>query len=224
MTPLNLVGSSAKFRALPGSVDLVAPVNSAVLIQGETGTCKEVIAQAIHVANSKRRNRFVARRFGLRVLLSAATAAVRPTTTKIRNYTRHRKPGVRDSAYFQGDTVGSFFASMKIGMDRRLCRYRGRAWKRIDVLKIQRTANGATVIALSGRMETEHIVELEKLLEAEPSGRRIVLDLKHLILAGQSEIDFFAQCEGRGVTLANCAPYIREWITNQRNGKQSNDF
>ena len=92
------------------------------------------------------------------------------------------------------------------------------------MLKIQRSANGVTVIALSGRMEKEHIVELEKLLEAEPPGRPIVLDLKHLTLAGQSEIDFFAQCEGRGVALANCAPYIREWVTNQRNGRQSNDF
>ena len=92
------------------------------------------------------------------------------------------------------------------------------------MLKIQRSGNGATVIALSGRMENEHIGELEKILEAEPPGRRIVLDLKHLTLAGQSEIDFFAQCEGRGVTLTNCAPYIREWISNQRNGRQSNDF
>jgi hypothetical protein len=92
------------------------------------------------------------------------------------------------------------------------------------VLKIQKTANGVTVIALSGRMEAEHIVELEKLLEAEPPGRRIVLDLKHLTLAGQTEIDFFAQWEERGVTLANGAPYIREWITKQRNGKQSGDF
>jgi hypothetical protein len=92
------------------------------------------------------------------------------------------------------------------------------------VLKIQRTGNGKTVIALSGRIETEHILELERLLEAEPPGRRIVLDLKHLTLAGQSEIDFFAQCEERGVKLANCAPYIREWITNQRNGKNSNEF
>jgi hypothetical protein len=92
------------------------------------------------------------------------------------------------------------------------------------VLKIQRTGNGATVIVLSGRMETEHIAELEKLLEAEPPGRRIVLDLKNLTLAGQSEIDFFVESEGRGVTLANCPPYIREWITNQRKGRQSDDF
>ena len=92
------------------------------------------------------------------------------------------------------------------------------------MLKIQRTGNGVTVIALSGRMEPEHIAELEKLLEAEPPGRRIVLDLKALTLAGQSEINFFAQCEGRGVTLANCAPYIREWITKQGDGRPSNDL
>ena len=92
------------------------------------------------------------------------------------------------------------------------------------MLKIQKRGNGATVIALSGRMGEEHIGELEKLLEAEPPGRLITLDLKNLTLAGQSEIDFFVECEDRGVTLANCPQYIREWITNQRSEKQSNDF
>src|ERR1700724_3190297 len=59
MATLNLVGSSAKFRALLDNVDLVAPVDSAVLIQGETGTGKELIARAIHEASPRRRNRFV---------------------------------------------------------------------------------------------------------------------------------------------------------------------
>src|SRR3984893_13640142 len=39
---------------------MVAPVDSAVLVRGETGTGKEVIAQAIHEASPRRRNRFVA--------------------------------------------------------------------------------------------------------------------------------------------------------------------
>jgi formate hydrogenlyase transcriptional activator len=39
---------------------MVAPVDSAVLVQGETGTGKEVIAQAIHDASPRRQNRFVA--------------------------------------------------------------------------------------------------------------------------------------------------------------------
>jgi len=60
MATVDLIGSSAKFRALLDKVDIVAPVNSAVLIQGETGTGKEVIARAIHEASPRRQNRFVA--------------------------------------------------------------------------------------------------------------------------------------------------------------------
>jgi formate hydrogenlyase transcriptional activator len=41
-------------------VDKIAPVDSAVLIQGETGTGKEVIARAIHEASPRRNQRFVA--------------------------------------------------------------------------------------------------------------------------------------------------------------------
>ena len=60
MTTLDLIGSSPKFRALLNLIDLVAPVDSAVLIQGETGTGKEVIARAIHEASPRRNQRFVA--------------------------------------------------------------------------------------------------------------------------------------------------------------------
>jgi formate hydrogenlyase transcriptional activator len=60
MTTLDLIGSSPKFRALMTEVTRVAPVDSAVLIQGETGTGKEVIARAIHDAGPRRNQRFVA--------------------------------------------------------------------------------------------------------------------------------------------------------------------
>src|SRR5579871_3889067 len=60
MTSLDLIGSSPKFRALLAEVERVAPVDSAVLIQGETGTGKEVIARAIHEASPRRNHRFVA--------------------------------------------------------------------------------------------------------------------------------------------------------------------
>src|SRR5580700_5350682 len=60
MTNLDLIGSSPKFRALTTEVARVAPVDSAVLIQGETGTGKEVIARAIHEASPRRDQRFVA--------------------------------------------------------------------------------------------------------------------------------------------------------------------
>jgi formate hydrogenlyase transcriptional activator len=56
----NLIGSSPKFRALLDEINMVGPVDSAVLLQGETGTGKEVVAKAIHDASPRRQNRFVA--------------------------------------------------------------------------------------------------------------------------------------------------------------------
>ncbi|HUB81636.1 MAG TPA: sigma 54-interacting transcriptional regulator [Bryobacteraceae bacterium] len=60
MAILDLIGSSPKFRAVLDQVNTVASANCTVLIQGETGTGKEVIAQAIHDASPRRKNRFVA--------------------------------------------------------------------------------------------------------------------------------------------------------------------
>jgi formate hydrogenlyase transcriptional activator len=60
MATLDLIGSSAKFRTVLERVEMVAPVDSAVMLQGESGTGKEVIAQAIHQASPRRHSRFVA--------------------------------------------------------------------------------------------------------------------------------------------------------------------
>jgi transcriptional regulator with GAF, ATPase, and Fis domain len=47
MATIDLIGSSPKFRTLLTDLERIAPVDSAVLIEGETGTGKEVIARAI---------------------------------------------------------------------------------------------------------------------------------------------------------------------------------
>src|ERR1700678_3745159 len=60
MATFDLIGCSAKFQALVDQINMVAPVDSAVLVQGETGTGKEVVAQAIHEASLRSKNRFVA--------------------------------------------------------------------------------------------------------------------------------------------------------------------
>ena len=60
MAITDLIGSSPKFRALLEEIDMVAPVDSAVLVRGETGTGKEVVAQAIHDASPRRKQPFVA--------------------------------------------------------------------------------------------------------------------------------------------------------------------
>jgi formate hydrogenlyase transcriptional activator len=55
-----LIGTSPRFRAVIEDVHTVAPVDCTVLLRGETGTGKEVVAQAIHDASPRRRHPFVA--------------------------------------------------------------------------------------------------------------------------------------------------------------------
>jgi len=86
------------------------------------------------------------------------------------------------------------------------------------MLRIQRAANGDVVFTLSGRMDAENVAELETLLETEPTGRRIVLDLKDLTLVDRDAVSFLERCEADSVKLKNCPAYIREWITRERHG------
>ena len=54
-----IVGSSPALRAVLDQVRMVAPTGSTVLIAGETGTGKELIARAIHVHSERRHRPFV---------------------------------------------------------------------------------------------------------------------------------------------------------------------
>jgi len=59
MAIVDLIGSSARFQAVLEDVHVVAGADCSVLIQGETGTGKEVIAHAIHDASPRQRGPFV---------------------------------------------------------------------------------------------------------------------------------------------------------------------
>lgn len=54
-----IIGKSAALRRVLKQVETVAPTNSNVLIFGETGTGKELIARAIHELSPRRANTFV---------------------------------------------------------------------------------------------------------------------------------------------------------------------
>ncbi|HVA95128.1 MAG TPA: sigma 54-interacting transcriptional regulator [Candidatus Dormibacteraeota bacterium] len=54
-----IVGESTALRLVLKDVETVAPTNSTVLIQGETGTGKELIARAIHSLSPRRERTFV---------------------------------------------------------------------------------------------------------------------------------------------------------------------
>jgi transcriptional regulator with PAS, ATPase and Fis domain len=54
-----IVGASPTMRELYSLVDRIAPSDASVLIQGENGTGKELVARAIHVGSERRDHRFV---------------------------------------------------------------------------------------------------------------------------------------------------------------------
>jgi formate hydrogenlyase transcriptional activator len=54
-----IVGESAALQRLLKQVEIVAPTDSAVLILGETGTGKELIARALHNLSARREHTFV---------------------------------------------------------------------------------------------------------------------------------------------------------------------
>jgi formate hydrogenlyase transcriptional activator len=60
MTKGALIGCSPQFQSLLEEINIVAPLDSSVLIQGETGTGKEVVAHEIHRRSRRSNAPFVA--------------------------------------------------------------------------------------------------------------------------------------------------------------------
>ena len=55
----NMVGESPGFQRVLNAIQVVAPTEAAVLIEGETGTGKELVAHAIHDRSSRSRRSFI---------------------------------------------------------------------------------------------------------------------------------------------------------------------
>jgi transcriptional regulator with GAF, ATPase, and Fis domain len=56
---VDLIGTSSRFRALLNAIGMVGAVDSVVLVQGETGTGKELVARAIHKRSQRAGRAFV---------------------------------------------------------------------------------------------------------------------------------------------------------------------
>jgi two-component system, NtrC family, response regulator PilR len=56
----SMVGKSGSMRALFQLIETIAPTTATVLIEGETGTGKEMVARAVHQTSPRHRARFVA--------------------------------------------------------------------------------------------------------------------------------------------------------------------
>jgi DNA-binding NtrC family response regulator len=55
----NMIGQSESFRRLLRDIEVVAPTDAAVLIEGETGTGKELIARAVHEQSARSKRPFI---------------------------------------------------------------------------------------------------------------------------------------------------------------------
>jgi anti-anti-sigma regulatory factor len=81
------------------------------------------------------------------------------------------------------------------------------------MLKIRRSGDKELAIfALSGRIEKEHVSELQELLESEAKVAELTLDLEEVRLVDREAVRFLAACEARGIRLKNCPSYVRQWI------------
>ncbi len=84
------------------------------------------------------------------------------------------------------------------------------------MLKIQRSMDGEDVrFTLSGRIEGQHVAELQRLIEEEVSRHPITLDLEWVRLVDRNAVAFLVRCEATGIRLENCPAYVREWIATE---------
>jgi len=86
------------------------------------------------------------------------------------------------------------------------------------MLKVQRTANGDVVFAVSGRLEADSLSELSTLLALESSTRAVTLELKDLVLVDRDAVGFLRACAEKGIELRNCPHYIRIWMASDGDG------
>jgi ABC-type transporter Mla MlaB component len=86
------------------------------------------------------------------------------------------------------------------------------------MLKIQRSVHARNVrIVLSGRIEHEHLAELQRLIDEDAPHKLVTLDLEDVLLVDREAVSFLARCEETGIRLENCSAYVREWISRDEN-------
>ena len=84
------------------------------------------------------------------------------------------------------------------------------------MLKIHRTSGRKVVFTVSGQLDSDNVNELCQVVDAEPVGGVLVLDLTDLVLADRDAVRFLREYEARGrVVLRNCPAYVRTWMAGE---------
>src|SRR5207244_1895485 len=80
-------------------------------------------------------------------------------------------------------------------------------------LKIHRRRGPALVFTVSGRLDVENVGELCHVIDEEPAGAVVMLDLTDLVLADRDAVRYLRDYETGGrIMLRNCPAYIRAWM------------
>jgi anti-anti-sigma regulatory factor len=88
----------------------------------------------------------------------------------------------------------------------------------VALLKIQRGMDPALVFTVIGRLDVENVGELCQLIDAEPAGAVVVLDLTDLVLADRDAVHYLRDyATGGRIVLRNCPTYIRAWMASEEN-------
>ena len=84
------------------------------------------------------------------------------------------------------------------------------------MLKIHRTSGRTVVFTVSGQLDSDNVNELCQVVDAEPAGGVLVLDLMDLVLADRESVRLLRQYEARErVVLRNCPAYVRRWMVGE---------
>ena len=78
-------------------------------------------------------------------------------------------------------------------------------------LKIEPIEGG---IRLSGEFRSEHLDQVKA--EIDRRGSPVVLDLEEVTSVDVDGIRFLNACEAKGIAVSRCSPYIRAWMSAER--------
>jgi hypothetical protein len=83
------------------------------------------------------------------------------------------------------------------------------------MLRIEQNSDGGvTRLLLSGRITADKIACIQSAMNYGCA--RKILDLSEVTLVDVAAVRFLIRCEEEGIELAECPPYVREWILRER--------
>jgi len=83
------------------------------------------------------------------------------------------------------------------------------------MLRIEKDSDGCVMrLLLSGRIQSDRIACIRSAMN--DGCARKILDLSEVTLVDVAVVRFLISCEREGVELAQCPPYVREWVLRER--------